>query len=601
MANQNQTIDLSSLLAPDPSMQQSLDDLDSVSKILGSTTQEVTTKQGAVLDAQTDVVNSAQTVAQNDTQLANLLIDQQAQKDGVMAGQFDQMDQLADPVSFARNVSDYSKQLQTATKTYAKDLEESESWNPLVGIPASIRKGQSRAAAEGAAQVLQNEISGFNDIQNIRVAAYSNYQTRSTLMTKEVADAKKSNNEVRLAHTALQGQASLKTTDLEFTMTRADLNSQQQKNVIAGMNAKLTGKQIQMSTMQLALEAEMQPYRLENLKLTTSELRDNVDRRKAIEAQMVMQYPNTTLPPNWDNPSVQASMSPQVVAQLQEVIKGSSYGQNDGSFTAAVTSATASADPKATSFVVMMEEQADQANATAYAAALANDPLSASTFKPPFDKKDPLYNSKMDALARTVTSHAENVDATNLVSQGKVTLESFRALVDSGEINLAAAQQGGLLSKNASDFLANSQFDMIVAGDGAAAQVNNMFTKMQEGRGAYEKKTGIKLTSADMAQSVALWSNIALQRNNASPHTGANLNGVAIGNVSAFSSERGWTGSYNTSVKPLKLTDMNQLLARFDAISKRTATELAAAAQGPIAAPRPVTDTASPYSWMNTK
>lgn len=600
----NTTIDLSSLLAPDPSIQDSLNDLDKVQGILKTNVNQVEQKQGAVLDAQQEVVDSANLVAQNDAQVANLLIDQQLQRDERVAEEFTQIDKLADPVTYATNISAYSKQLQTATKQYAQDLEESNSLNPFVGIPASFRKEQSRAAAEGAAAVLQNEVVGFQEIQKVRTAAYSNYQTRNTLLTQEAASAKKKNNELKVAHLAVQNKASITAKDLEFTLEKAKMTKEQQAAIISGMNAKLTGKQIQLSTMQMQLEAEMQPYRLENLKLQTEELRDNVSRRKSIEAQFHMANPNMTLPNNWENPAVQANMDSRMIAALQETVTGTSFGTGDGSFTAAVTSAQVGNDPRATTFVVMMEQEAERMNSIAQAQLLEKNPLAAKDFKPPFDKRDPLYNTKMDALAKSLTSHAENVDANSLISSGNATLEGFRNLVDSGEINLNQARKDGVINKVTADFLATSTFDMMVAGAGPDAQVNHIFTSIEQARKDYEAKTGNKLTNSDLARSVTLWSNFALQRNNVSPHTGTNLSAITVAGVDGFSSEKTFGGGFQMVNKPLKLTDVNQVLARFDAITKRTEATLEAAKAGPQATARDQVKAeldAAPasYNWMN--
>lgn len=598
------TIDFGKLLAPDPTLQQDMADLQGVQNILAGSVTEVTEKQGAVMEAQGEVVDAANTVAQNDATVANLLIDKQAQLDISVRGEMDVIDALADPVNAARNIDQYSKTLQEKTKQYAQDLEESNSLNPLVGIPASFRKGASRAAAEGAAQVLQNEITGFQEIQKVRTAAYSNYQTRSTLMNQEVAAAKKHNNELKAAHQVAANNGSLKASDLEFTMERAKFTKQQQDAIISSMNAKLSGKQIQLSTMQMTLEAEMQPYRLDNLKLQTTELRDNVTRRKSIEAQFHMVNPSMTLPNNWESPAVQATMDPRMVAALQETVTGTSFGQGESSFSTAVTSATKGGDPRATEYVVAMENMAEQANATAFSAAVAADPLSAKNFKPPFDKRDPLYNTKMDALAASVTSHAENVDANSLLAQGHVMLDSFRAQIDSGEINLDAAVRSGVITRNGADFVANSTFDFLVAGDGAGSQVDNMFKQFELSRKAYQDKTGKALTNAESAQLVTFWANQSLQRSNVSQHNGFNLGALTVGGVNSFSSERGFNNVYGRTVKPLKLTDNNQVLARFDAISKRAKKELTEASRAPVAAPRPdaIVDTApTSYNWMKLR
>lgn len=606
------TFDFGKLLLNDQGTTQITDDIQGVQNILNTSVIEIETKQDKVLQAQQAATMQANTVAQQDAHLANLLLDERLVQDQKLAQQWKQLDQMADPVAQARQVQSKFTKLENATSQYNKDAMEANDINPLVGIPAAFRKQFSQAAMEGAARDLKLQVEGFNEIQTIRQAALSNYQTRSQLLTKERVEAAKKLNEEKAAHTALVNNGKLSSTDLQFTMSLYGINERKRDGLIKTLNAKVQGKQIQLATMQAMLEAEMMPLRLEQMQMQTETMRDNSDRRKSVEAQYSLKYPDTTIRPNWWEPSVQASMSTQELSRLQEVITSSQFGDADKSFSAAVLSAQTGTNQQAAEYVAMAEELRDTYNNEALSLATKENPLAAKTFKLPLDPKDPLYAAKMDVFMRNQQTIAEEVNGQHAVDNGYVVLESFKTMVGSGEINLSDAVTSGAVSPEVAEFLEKGNFDLIISGTGSNKQATTALEQMYQAAIEHEKSSGKTLTSADLAQGFTFWSNVALQRSNASPNTAMNLNKLTLPAVDAFSSKHGLFERYELENKPLDVTNINQVIARFDALRKRRqqfkqrtaieATRDARAAQAyqSMSPSVGITDS-SPYAWLKVR
>ena len=606
------TIDFSKLLLNTEDTTQITNDVQQVQEILNTTASQVSEKQDAVLSNQERQVAAANKEVQQDARLANLIMDEQLVRDQKLSQQWKQLDQIADPVEQARQVQAKYDRLQQASNQYANDQEEANSLNPLVGIPAAFRARFSEAAMQGAARDLKLQVEGFGDIQAIRAAALSNYQTRSQLLTKERVEATKELNELKAAHSVITNKGKLAATDLQFTMDRFGINERKRDGLIKTLNSKIQGKQLQLAAVQSIIEAEMMPLRLEQMQMQTEAMRDNMDRRKSIEAQYSMKYPDTNIRPNWWEPSVQASMSKQELARLQEVITSSQFGTDEKSFTSALVSAQTGTNQQAAEYIAMAEEMRDAYNNEAMRVATQNDPLAAKTFVKPLDPKDPNYAAKMDVFMRNQQTIAEDVDATRAVENGYVVLESLKTMIGSGEVNLNDAVRSGAISSDVAEFLEKGDFDLVISGSGSNKQASTALEQLYTAAVSHSKQTGKELSSADLAQGFTFWSNVALQRSNASPNTAMNLTKLTLPTVDAFSSKRGLFERYELENKPLTVTDMNQVIARFDALRKRrqqfkqrtdieaTRDARAAKAYQSMSPSVGITDS-SPYSWLKVR
>lgn len=608
--------DFKALLAStsDSAIEQVTSDVDNIQAILTTSADAITQEQKEVTDAMDAEAAAANTVSQQDAELANLLLDERLANDAKLAKQWRQFDQMADPVEQARMVQKRYNELQTASDEHSQNVQDSNSINPLVGIPATFKAMFSEAALQGATANLKLQTEGFNEIQQIRAAALSNYQTRSQLYTQERVDSEKRLNVAKTAHAKLSNNTKLETKDLEFAMNSYNIAESQRDSITKVLNAKLQGKQLQLATVQAEMEATMMPYRLEQMQLETDAMKDNTEKRKAIEAQFALKYPDQQLRPNWQNPSVQASMSTVELARLQEVITSSKFGSDNNSYSAAVVSAQTGTSPQAVEYVAMAEEMRDAYNSQAYKMALEADPLSAQNFVQPLDPKDPLYRVKMDSFMKNQQTIAEQVDGSNAIDSGYVALESVKTLIQNGELDLAEAERSGVITAPVRDLLETGDFDLIMtAGGSAGKQAATSVEQMFNAANSITSSKGTKYTSADLAQGFTLWSQFALQRSNASPNTAMNLNRLTIGKVDAFSSKTGLFQRYELESKPLDVTDINQVMARFDSLSKRRAMyqrgkdaqraeykKRTAGATSDEVVNKGVTDY-SPYGWMNIR
>lgn len=581
-------------------------DIKKVQEGLDTSGTAVATQQSQVLAAMKAQGAAASTTIDQNAELQNLILDETVKNDAILSSQYKELDALADPVQQARDVSAAHTRLEEATKQYNADELESQKLTPS-GFVAHFRKGISEAAMKGAARDLKLEISGFQDIQDIRTTVLSNYQTRTTLMSEERAALEKELNLSKAAQTKLTNNTALEVRDLEFTMERYNISKDKQASVIAGLNAKLQGRQIQLATVQAEVQAAMMPYQLEQMQITTANMKDDRAQRKNFEAQFGMLYPDKVLPPNWTDPRVQSTMDISTIAAMQRVQSGMEFGQGEASYSAALQAAQAGNNVQAQEYIAMTDEVITAANSAARAAAIAANPLAATTHKDPFDRKDPMYAAKVDVYMRQFARNAELVDATDVTNNGYATLESSKALIANGEMPLEAWVTQGIITDATKTLLETGNVDLIVARGDGNTQVTTSLTQLFEAREAAKSK-GENISNADLAKAYVSWSAFALQRSNASPNTPMNLTTLTYPGVDSFSSQSGMFQRFATERKSLDITDINQVMARFDSMSKRRAKRAdsaAATVKGDfsgykgITSPTATMQQGTPYRWLN--
>lgn len=573
-----------------------------VGDILTSQYNQIISKQGTAISADQRTVESANQVVNNDAKLANILLDKRLQDDQQLADQWQQLDSLADPVQQARTVSSQTQHLQEAVDVYNQDKEDANSLNPFVGIPGSLRKHFSEAAMQGAARTLQTQIEGFDQIQHIREAALSNYQTRSQLVTKQQVEATKTNNELKAAHQILANNESLAVKDLKFTMDRYSLTERQQENMTKVLNAKYQGKQIQLATVQAEIQAKMMPYQLENLQLQTEVLRDDVTARRTTQGQFHKQYPDMLLPPNWWQPSTQATMDSRMVAALHDTMVQSNYTKEGTvDFATAVTAAGTGTNAQAAQFVAGSEELVAEQRSMerdAFVAEARKTGSSTKGFKSQFDPKDPNYFAKVSSLVSTRLDEAENVDANYMFANQHVVLESLRAQMNAGELDLQSAVDTKLIDEDTRNFIRDTDFDLIINGAGAGKQATNNITSIMAARDSYKQSKGITITNEALARVFKYWAQNSLERSNASPNTSFYFKKLTLGGVDSFSSKKGGFMGYGyvKEKSALDLTNGLQLLARFDSASRKAAVKLEAGLMSSRMGAG-----AAVYPWLKTK
>ena len=576
-----------------------------VGDILTSQYNQVIRKQGTAMAADQRTVEAANLVVNNDAQLANILLDKKLADDSQLANQWKELDNLADPVTQARTVSSQVQNLQQAVDVYNQDSEDANSLNPFVGIPGSLRKHFSESAMQGAARTLQTQVQGFDQIQHIREAALSNYQTRAQLVTRKQVEATKTNNELKAAHQVLANNESLSVKDLQFTMGRYALTEKQQENMTKVLNAKYQGKQIQLATVQAEIEAKMMPFRLENLQLQTEVLRDDVTARRTTQGAFHKQYPDMLLPPEWWKPSVQASMDGRMVAALHDTMVQSNFTKaGTVDFAAAQTAARTGTDPQAAQFLAGAEELVTEqvaAERNAFAKRARETGGTTKGFVPSLDPRNADYQAKVSTLVTARISEAEQVDSEPMFANQRVVLESLRAQIKSGELDTQAAVNSKLIDETTRTFLRDTDFDLIISGAGASKQASDGIEQMVTARDNYKTSKGVKVSNEALARVFKYWSQNSLERSNSSPNTSFSFKTLTLPNVNSFTDRTGVLGGFVTEKTPFNLTSDVQILARIDAASRKRTKVMARGRARSIMSTTNMYDTGGMYPWMKTK